>query len=253
VLQGGKVVPIGTYLNELVVPVMAMLAAGYEIVLATPHGFKPTIDAHSVNAAHFGASQDALEEAFDFFERHPALQQPRTLQSVVEDGLDAYAGVFVPGGHAPVVDLMQDQQFGEILRQFHAQAKPTALLCHGPIAVIAALPRANDLRAALDAGDLESARALSRDWPYAGYRMTVFSNEEERVYQAETFDGTMTFYVADALEMAGGIVLTAPGLFEAHVVKDRELITGQNPSSDHRLAAALVKALDRQSANLIAV
>ena len=43
----------------------------------------------------------------------------------------------VPGGQAPVVDLMQDQEIGEILRHFHAHSKPTAMLCHGPIASVA--------------------------------------------------------------------------------------------------------------------
>ena len=57
---------------------------------------------------------------------------------------DGYAGVFVPGGQAPVVDLMQDPDVGEILRHFHQHSKPTALLCHGPIAVVAAMPHARE-------------------------------------------------------------------------------------------------------------
>jgi D-threo-aldose 1-dehydrogenase len=39
------------------------------------------------------------------------MNQVRTLRSVVEEGLDKYAGVFVPGGQAPVVDLMAGLQF----------------------------------------------------------------------------------------------------------------------------------------------
>ena len=33
--------------------------------------------------------------------------------------------------------------------------------------------------------------------------------------------------------------------FEPYVVEDRELITGQNPRSDHPIAAKLIAALDR--------
>jgi putative intracellular protease/amidase len=43
-------------------------------------------------------------------------------------------------------------------------------------------------------------------------------------------------------------VITTPVDFEPHVVVDRELITGQNPRSDHPIAATFVKALDRQLA-----
>src|SRR3546814_16394825 len=84
----------------------------------------------------------------------------RRLRAVIEDGLDNYVGVFVPGGKAPVVDLMQDPDLGEILRHFHARAKPNALLCHGPIAVTAAMPQSRELRAARIAGD----PAPADDW-----------------------------------------------------------------------------------------
>jgi putative intracellular protease/amidase len=49
--------------------------------------------------------------------------------------------------------------------------------------------------------------------------------------------------VADALAAAGGRVEHGPD-YEPFVVVDRELITGQNPRSDHALAAALVAALE---------
>ena len=39
-----------------------------------------------------------------------------------------------------MIDLMQDLDVGEILRQFHEHSKTTALLCHGPAAVAASVP-----------------------------------------------------------------------------------------------------------------
>lgn len=41
------------------------------------------------------------------------MQNPVTLRSLVENGLDQYTGVFVPGGHPPMVDLMQDPLSGQ--------------------------------------------------------------------------------------------------------------------------------------------
>ena len=35
------------------------------------------------------------------------------------------------------------------------------------------------------------------------------------------------------------------GIFHPLVIEDRELITGQNPPSDHEMAERFVKALDR--------
>jgi putative intracellular protease/amidase len=40
-----------------------------------------------------------------------------------------------------MIDMMQDPDLGEILRHVHSTAKPTALLCHGPVAIAAAMPK----------------------------------------------------------------------------------------------------------------
>jgi putative intracellular protease/amidase len=249
-LQAGKVISTGTYLNETVVPVKAMITAGYDIVLATPKGTKPVLDRGSMVASHFGGSEQALQDAISFMDTYPAMQKPRSLRAVIEEGLEKYAGVFVPGGHAPVTDLVQDADLGVILRHFHDRSKPTAFLCHGPIAVIAAMPNAVEFRRAMEAGDTEGAKAAARGWQYAGYRMTIFSKQEEKIAEDEVFKGKLKFHVADALQTAGGILTSSERPFEPNVTRDRELITGQNPRSDHGIAEVLVKALDEQSARI---
>lgn len=243
-VQGGTG-PTGQYLNETVIPVMALLDAGYGIVLATPNGTKPHIDEASDSAQHFGGDVAAYHRAKAFYANDPSMNQVRTLRSVIDEGLETYAGVFVPGGQAPVVDLMQDADMGEILRYLHAQQKPTALLCHGPIALVAAMPAAREFRAALMAGDEAKATGLAKGWQYAGYKMTIFSNSEEKWVENDILHAKMYFHVADALKTAGGNVTTTPVDFEPHVVEDRELITGQNPRSDHLIGKKLVEALNR--------
>ncbi|WP_029002555.1 type 1 glutamine amidotransferase domain-containing protein [Azorhizobium doebereinerae] len=244
-VQGGGTVATGQYLNETVVPVLALIKAGYDVVLATPDGTKPHLDAVSESADHFGGDTAAYEQAKAFYAEAPAMNRVRTLRAVVEEGLEAYAGVFVPGGHAPIMDLMQDPDMGEILRHFHQRAKPTALICHGPIAVVAALPHAREFRAALVAGATDAAREWAKGWQYAGYRMTIFSNAEEDVAEDYILHAKLRFRMADALEAAGGEVITTAVNFAPHVIIDRELITGQNPGSDHLVGAKLVEALDR--------
>ncbi len=248
-LQSGGSAAIGQYLNETVVPAMALIEAGYAVVLATPDGTKPTIDEVSDSPQHFGGDEAAYARAKRFYAEDPSMNQVRTLRSVVEEGLGGYAGLFVPGGHAPVVDLMQDAALGTILRHFHKAGKPTALLCHGPAAIAAAMPRAREFRAALIVGDKARAAEYAQGWVYAGYRMTVFSANEERIAEGALLHGKLYFDMPEALEAAGGRVTTNPVDFAPNVVVDRELITGQNPSSDHQLAARMVEALDRSLAN----
>ena len=243
-IQGGGTGPTGQYLNETVVPAMALVDAGYDIVLATPDGTKPFIDPASDKAAHFD-DEAAYQRARAFYDTDPAMNDVKTLREVIDGGLDRYAGVFVPGGQAPVVDLMQSEELGEILRHFHATAKPTALLCHGPIATLAALPQTKAYRAALIAGDTATAADAAKDWPYAGYKMTVFSASEETPIEEQILHGKLYFNMPDALGGTGGIVSRGDVDFEPYVVEDRELITGQNPRSDHPIAAKLIAALDK--------
>src|SRR5262249_9544859 len=242
-IQGGGWGPTGNYLNETVVPIMTVIGAGYDVQLATPNGSKPHMDKASDSVAHFGGNLSAYADARAFWINDPRMNQVRTLRSAIEDGLDNYAGVFVPGGQAPVVDLMQDPQMGETLRHFHERAKPTALLCHGPIALVSAMPRAREFRVALIGGDEARAKELAKGWQYAGYDMTIFSASEEKWVESEILHGKMYFNMPQALKAAGGDVITGRIDFEPHVIVDRELITGQNPRSDHAVGEKLVEAL----------
>ena len=244
-LQGGGWAKIGQYLNETVVPVMALIDAGYGIELATPNGTKPQIDDASDSPAHFSEDEAAHARAKSFYADHPSMNTVRSLASVIDDGLDRYAGVFVPGGHAPTVDLMQDADLGVILRHVHETGKPTALLCHAPVATLAALPAARAFRAALIAKDEATAASLAKDWIYAGYNMTVFSSGEETTAEKTLLHGKLCFHMPEALLLAGATVTTNAVDFTPNLIVDRELITGQNPTSDHLIAAKLIEALAR--------
>ena len=178
------------------------------------------------------------------------LAQLGVLHEVDDKGL-AHRGNHTPGGQAPVVDLMQDAELGEILRHFHDRKKPTAFLCHGPMAAVAAMPNARQFRAALIAGDTAKAADLAKGWQYAGYKMTVFSATEEKVIEDNILHAKLYFNMPDALRTAGGDVSTTPVDFDPYVVEDRELITGQNPRSDKPIAARLIQALARVTARRV--
>jgi putative intracellular protease/amidase len=75
--------------------------------------------------------------------------------------------------------------------------------------------------------------------------MTVYSRSEEKPIEDQILHGQLYFDMPSALTTAGGEVSTGPD-FAPHVVEDREMITGQNPRSDHPLARSLIAALDRR-------
>ena len=141
-----------------------------------------------------------------------------------------------------MTDLMQDPQLGTALRDFHAKNKPTAFICHGPVAALAALPDATAYRKALVSDDFPAAQKTASDWIYKGYRMTAFSDAEE--WPVEIHGGAMPFHVEQALQIAGAH-MDEGNLFQSNVVRDREVVTGQNPASDMALAQTLLAMLEK--------
>jgi putative intracellular protease/amidase len=139
-------------------------------------------------------------------------------------------------------DLLMDKDVKRVLEHFHANKKPTALICHAPIALLAALPKAGEFVKAMRAGDVGGAKRHAKGWLYAGYNMTIFSTSEEQVAEKSQLGGEMLFYPQNGLANAGGRVNVAKD-WSSNVVVDRELITGQNPFSDEAFVNALLNSL----------
>ncbi len=243
-LQGGVRYDTGYFLNELAIPVQALVQAGYEPVFANPKGTPAIRDAHSVAPVFFGGDQAKLDDAVRFVDSLDGLKHPRTLASVRAQGIAGFDGIFVPGGHAPMQDLLVDGDLGALLAAFHAAGKPTGLICHGPVALLSALPDPAGFHAAMVSGNTDAAQKMAAGWPYADYRMTAFTTAEERVAETGQLGGKVLFYPADALAEAGGRVERGPS-WKSEVVQDRELITGQQPFSDEAFSVAMIKALKR--------
>jgi putative intracellular protease/amidase len=225
--------PTGFFLSELMVPLRRLIAAGYTPSFASPKGGVAVMDKVSDGAFWFGGNEREYRAVRAECEGLglcgtglEGTRQLVTLAEVRERGLDEYAAILVPGGHAPMEDLLKDADLGAILREFHAAGKPTALICHAPVALL-------------------SARDAN-GWVYSGYRMTAFSTKEEKQEEPgedNVLGGFVKQYPDEALDAAGGRVVVRARKWQSNVVVDRELITGQNPFSDHEFADALLKSL----------
>ncbi|MCW0019074.1 type 1 glutamine amidotransferase domain-containing protein [Rhizobium sp. BT-226] len=205
-LKDGKVFKTGFYLNELMQPVQALLDAGHEKLGLMSSDRSPVI----------------------------------SLARVEQIGYEHFDAVYVPGGHAPMQDLLVSSELGKLLTWFHENGRTTALACHGPIALLSTLPDAQGFVTQFETAGTAKAQA---GWVYGGYRFTVFSNQEEEMAKGLLGGGEMKFYPQDALTQAGAQFSQAHVSFSAHIVTDRELITGQNPASAPAVARELLARL----------
>ncbi|MDH6132199.1 putative intracellular protease/amidase [Kitasatospora sp. MAA4] len=216
-LADGTEHPTGFWAEELVAPFRAFTAAGHEITVATPGGVVPTVDKASL-AAEVNGGQQAADEIAEELAGIGALKRPIKLTDV---RLDDYAAVFYPGGHGPMEDLAVDADSGRLLTDALDSGRPLGVVCHAPAALLA-------------------ARRADGSWPFAGYRLTGFSNVEET--QAG-FADKAKWLLQDRLVELGADYQEGPA-WAPLVVVDRNLFTGQNPASSAPLAAALLKSLN---------
>ncbi len=215
-LEDGTKHPTGYWAEELVVPFRTFTGAGHDVSIATPGGVEPSVDAGSL-AAEVTGGQERTDELEAEIGRIDQLARPLRLEDVDPDDYDA---VFYPGGHGPMEDLSVDRTSARLLTRTLASGKPLGVVCHAPAALLAT----------------EGAEGGS---PFAGYRLTGFTNAEET--QAGLADGA-PWLLQDRL-VALGADFQEGEAWAPHVVSDRNLHTGQNPASSGPLAEEMLNLL----------
>jgi len=207
----------GVWAEEFVVMHDRFVRAGCEVDIATPGGVRPTIDPHSLNSELIG------QERANQFHAYLAsianlLSRPLPLASVDASSYDVVA---IPGGHGPVEDLYKDPDMGRILVDAERQQKIIAPVCHGQAALLA-------------------ARDGHGTWLFAGRKMTAFSDEEE--VELGTADNA-PWLLAEMLRNSGARYEKGEN-WAPHIVKDGNLLSGQNPASTAPLVDAVLAELD---------
>jgi putative intracellular protease/amidase len=215
----GSEYPTGYWAEELIVPYRRFVEAGHTVHFATPGGVAPTLDPHSVDPAVVGDAAGPLRAEVDaIIDR---LNDPLTLSEVDIAGYDA---VFVPGGHAPMVDLFQDHDMGRLLADAVGADKVVASVCHGPAALLSAT---ND----------------DGTWLFSGRRIAVVTDDEERAFG--TADKA-PWLLASRLREFGAVVEGGPN-WQAFVVRDGRLVSGQNPASAGPVADAVLAEIGTEN------
>ncbi|MGW2563687.1 type 1 glutamine amidotransferase domain-containing protein [Streptomyces sp. NPDC001514] len=213
-LNDGTKHPTGFWADELVLPHRAFTAAGFDITIASPEGARPVVDQVSL-APHVVGGPEHARELTDYLDAlNETLASPRRLEDVDPDDYDM---VFVPGGHGPMEDLAVHEPTGRILTTMLDSGRTVVIVCHGPAAMLA-------------------ARHADGTWPFAGYRMTAFTNEEETIGGLAR---KAPWLLEDRLAAAGAQLENSVAL-TPNVVVDRNLYTGQNPMSAAPLAERVV-------------
>lgn len=205
----------GFWLEELAAPYYVLKDAGVDITLASPKGGQPPMDPKS-NDPGF---QTDLTRRFELDgDAQARLRDTVRLDSVNQADFDT---VFYPGGHGPMWDLAEDKNSIALIESFLAAGKPVALVCHSTAA-------------------LRHVKAPDGKPLVQGREVTGFTNGEEA---AVGLTQVVPFLLEDEM-LKLGATFSKTADWGVHVVRDGQLITGQNPGSSGPAAKALLAAIE---------
>ncbi|MGW4032311.1 type 1 glutamine amidotransferase domain-containing protein [Streptomyces sp. NPDC004838] len=198
----------GFWLSEAAHPWRVFTDAGCRVELVSVRGGRPPIDGADIS----DPVQRAFLEEID-------LDVVARLDDV--DPAD-YDAVLYVGGHGAMWDFPGNAALARVGSAVYAAGGAVAAVCHGPAGLL-------DLT-------LPDGRFL-----IDGRNVTSFTNAEER---ESGVDDVVPFFLQDALAERGARHSDG-GIYQAHVVVDERLVTGQNPASAAGVAEAVLKLLTR--------
>ncbi|MEN5232814.1 type 1 glutamine amidotransferase domain-containing protein [Sphingobacterium faecium] len=206
----------GFWIEEFAAPYYVMADAGVDVTIASPKGGQPPIDPKS-------ALPEFQTEATKRFDADKELQTKLANSMILSEvGEQDYDAVFYPGGHGPLWDLANDKTSITLIEDFWKNNKPVAAVCHAP-------------------GVFRFVKDSDGTPLVKGKKVTGFSNSEEEAVQLTDI---VPFLVEDELIKLGGDYSKGED-WSSYVLKDGNLITGQNPGSSEETAKELLALLSK--------
>jgi putative intracellular protease/amidase len=214
----GTLYSTGYWAEEFVVMHEKFVAAGYDVDIATPEGKEPTADPKSLDPK---VAAKAPEYAAYLKSIAGDLDHPLVLSKA---DMDNYAAVVVPGGHGPVEDLYKDKNMGRLLFDAQKSDKIIGTVCHGQAALLSAVDS-------------------NGNWLFKGRTLTAFSDEEEVEFGTAS---NAPWLLASTLRKYGANYKRGDKNWGEYIVRDGNMISGQNPASTGPMADAVVEDLNKR-------
>lgn len=214
-MANGKKFSTGNHPVEMGLPMLHLLAAGFQIDIVTPTGAPAVIEDWAMPR-----EDEAVMKLYrDYAD---AFANPGSLADFVANSMtdDApYVGVYLPGGHGAMLGLPENEHLGKLLLWAHKLDLFTLAICHGPAALLAA-------------GDGPS-------FIYNGYKIAAFPDAvDKQTPMIGYMPGHMPWKFGEKLSALGVEIINSKADATCHI--DRRLISGASPKAANafgRLAA----------------
>ncbi|KAF2169665.1 hypothetical protein M409DRAFT_20080 [Zasmidium cellare ATCC 36951] len=223
-MAGGEFFSTGNHPVEMLLPLLHLDMAGFQIDIATISG-----DPVKFEMWAFPKEDQDVKEVFEKYKEK--LRQPLNLQAVWgKGGFDKdtpYIGVFIPGGHGVLNDVPASELVGNILRWADANDRYYISLCHGPASMLAA----------------NVNKPPGSKFIYSGYKIAVFPDALDTSTNIDIgyIPGRMPWLVGEELKKLGVVPVNTGITGETH--RDRFVLTGDSPLASNNLGRLAARTL----------
>lgn len=221
-MKNGKLFSTGNHPVEMLLPMLHMHHAGFEVDIATLSGNPVKLE--------IWAMPEEDKAVMDLYNQYlPKLVNPKKLADILPEALSEnspYIAVFIPGGHGVLAGIPHSKEVKFVLNWALNQDKHIITLCHGPASLLAA-----------------SVDEKAEDYPFKGYEICVFPDalDEGANQDIGYMPGKLQWLVAENLEKLGVKVLNKGITGQVH--KDRKLLTGDSPLASNALGILAAEEL----------
>ncbi|WP_281612702.1 type 1 glutamine amidotransferase domain-containing protein [Flammeovirga sp. SubArs3] len=220
--QGKKKRQTGVFLNEYYQAYKALTAKGYVIDFATPTGKKATIDQESLDDDYWKETPELKQEAIDFCSQNSSFSNPIILEKAIQQK-EEYIGLVIPGGQGLMVDLIYNKNIPLLLKSFALDKKAIGLICHAP-GLITTIPKEEN--------------------PFVGYKVNSVTPFEEFYIERFIMKGKpQNRKIAKQLKELG-IKYEKGGPGKSFAIRDRNLVSSQNPYSGNEFNKLFLEVLE---------
>lgn len=224
-MANGEFFSTGNHPVEMLLPMIHLDAAGFDIDIATLSG-----DPVKLEMWAFPNEDESIKAIYEKYKQK--IRSPLNLHNVWGNGFSftndtPYLAVFIPGGHGVLNGIPFSATVGNVLRWAHENQRYFITLCHGPASMLAA-----------DIGKPEGSKFI-----YDGYQIDVFPDtlDDQANVEIGYIPGKMEWYVGERLRKLGITPLNRG--IDGAVYRDRLVLSGDSPLASNNLGKLAAKTL----------
>ncbi len=215
-MANGTKFSTGNHPIEMLLPLLHLNNAGFEVDIYTPTGQAVQIE--------MWAMPNEDENVKAIYQKYQAqFARPQSLAYFVANDMadsDDYLAVFIPGGHGAMLGLPENEDLGKLIHWSHAHDLYMMAICHAPASLLSA--NLDSVKQAIGQAD--------SDFIYNGYKMAVFPDSVDKQSPMIGYiSGYLTWQFGEKLQNLGVTFVNKKADATCHI--DRKLITGASPQS----------------------